>query len=156
MRGPGPEVVESFAYPLVRALADHREIFSNLCGFSGARFRVGQGDSLESTSGAWVTGAYYATLGLQPVAGRFLAEADDQPGAVPVAVVTDGYWERKFGRNPRAIGQQILVEGKPVTIAGVSPRGFTGANAGEIADITLPLGVLTQLSTNRELQLDPG
>jgi predicted permease len=156
MRGPGPEPVESFAYPLVRALADHREIFSNLCGFSGARFRVGRGDSLESTSGAWVTGAYYATLGLQPVVGRFLTEADDQPGAVPTAVITDGYWERKFGRNPQAAGQQILVEGKPVTIAGVSPSGFTGANTGETADITLALGVLPQISTDRELSLDTG
>jgi hypothetical protein len=75
------EPVQSFAYPVVRALADHREIFSNLCGFSGARFGVGQGDSFESTSGAWVTGGFYATLGLQPAAGRLLTESDDQPGA---------------------------------------------------------------------------
>jgi putative ABC transport system permease protein len=156
MRGSGAEPVQNFAYPVVRALADHREIFSNLCGFSGARFGVGRGDSLESTSGAWVTGAYYATLGLQPVAGRLLTEADDRPGAVPTGVITDSYWQRKLGRNPLAIGRQILVDGKPVTIVGVSPGGFTGANVGETADITLPLGVLPQLQTDREFQLDAG
>jgi predicted permease len=154
MRGIGPEPVQSFAYPVVRALADHREIFSNLCGFSGARFGVGEGDSFESTSGAWVTGGYYATLGIQPAAGRLLTESDDRPGAIPVAVITDGYWQRKFGRNPLAIGQQILVEGKPVTLVGVSSGGFTGANVGETADITLPLGVLPQIQSDRQYTLE--
>ena len=154
MRRTAAEPVESFAYPVVRALADHREIFSNLCGFSGARFGVGQGDSFESTSGAWVTGGYYATLGIQPAAGRLLTESDDRPGAIPVAVITDGYWQRKFGRNPLAIGQQILVEGKPVEIVGVSSGGFTGANVGETADITLPLGVLPQIQYDKTYTLD--
>jgi len=154
MRRTVAEPVESFAYPVVRALANHREIFSNLCGFSGARFGVGLGDSFESTSGAWVTGGYYATLGLQPAAGRLLTESDDLPGAIPVAVITDGYWRRKFGRNPLAIGQKILVEGKTVTIVGVSPAGFTGANVGEAADITLPLGVLPQIQLDRNYTLD--
>ena len=154
MRRAAAEPGESFAYPIVGALADHREIFSNLCGFAGARFGVGHGDSFESTSGAWVTGGYYATLGLQPAAGRLLTESDDRPGAVPVAVITDGYCQRKFGRNPAAIGQQILVEGKPVTIVGVSPAGFTGANVGEAADITLALGVLPQIQLDRNFTLD--
>ncbi len=156
MRGRDPVPGQIFSYPLVRALADNREVFSeSFCGFSagGTRFGVGQGDSFESTPGAWVTGGYYDTLGLQPVAGRLLTPADDRLGAVPVAVITDGYWQRKFGRNAVAIGQSILVEGKPVTIAGVSPAGFTGSNVGETADITLPLGVLPQLATDGEFLL---
>jgi predicted permease len=155
MRGHGPEPGQIFSYPLVRALADNREVFSSLCGFSagGTRFGVGQGDAFEATPGAWVTGAYYETLGLQPVAGRLLTPADDRPGSLPVAVITDGYWQRKFGRNPVAIGQSILVEGKPVTIAGVSPAGFTGSNVGETADITLPLGVFPQLAPDGEFNL---
>jgi hypothetical protein len=101
-----------------------------------------------------VTGGYYATLGLQPAAGRLLTESDDRPGAIPVAAITDDYWRRKFGRNPLAIGQQILVEGKTVTIVGVSPAGFTGANVGEAADFTLPLGVLPQIQLDRNYTLD--
>ena len=112
-------------------------------------FAVRQGDAVEATSGAWVSGGYYATLGLQPVAGRLLTDTDDQPGAAPVAVITDGYWERKFARKPDAIGREIVIEGKPVVVVGVSPAGFTGANVGETADITLPLGILPQIRPDR-------
>jgi predicted permease len=153
---PSAEPLESFSFPLVRALADHREMFASLCGFSGYRFAVRQGDSIESTSGASVSGAYYTTLGLQPAAGRLLMESDDRPGAVPVAVISDGYWQRKFGRNPEAVGRQIVIERRPVAIVGVSPAGFNGANVGETADITLTLSVLPQIRPDQEYELDAG
>ena len=141
IRRPSAEPLESFAYPLIRALADHHEIFSGLCGFSTSqRLAVRWGDSVESTPAALVSGGYYMTLGLQPAAGRLLVESYDRPGAIPVAVITDDYWLRKFGRSGDSIGRQVLVEGKPVTIVGVSRAGFNGANVGETADITLPLG----------------
>jgi predicted permease len=154
LQRPGGDPLDSFSYPFIRALADHNEIFSSLCGFSGYRFAVRRGDLVESTSGAWVTGAYYATLGLQPAAGRLLTENDDRPGAVPAAVITDDYWQRKFGRSPQAIGRQIVMEGKPVAIVGVSPAGFTGANVGDTADITLPLAVLPQFRPDRDYLVD--
>jgi len=153
---PAAEPLESFSFPLVQALADHREIFASLCGFSGYRFAVRQGDSVESTSGASVSGGYYTTLGLQPAAGRLLMESDDLPGAVPVAVISDGYWQRKFGRSPEAVGRQIVIERKLVAIVGVSPAGFNGANVGEAADITLTLSVLPQIRPDREYELEAG
>jgi predicted permease len=148
------EPLESFTYPLVRALAGHNEVFSSLCGFASYRFAVHEGDSVEGVSGAWVSGGYYATLGLQPVAGRLLTDADDRPGAAPVTVITDRYWERKFGRSPDAIGRQIVIEGTPVVVVGVSPAGFTGANVGDTADITLPLGILPQIRPDRSYLVD--
>ena len=154
MQGLAPEPVESFSYPLIRALADRREIFADLCGFAAYRFSVGQDGQLESTPGEWVTGGYYSTLGLQPQAGRLLAPADDRPGAPPVTVISDAYWQRKFARDPAAIGGQVLVEGKPVTIVGVSPAGFTGADVGATADLTLPLGVLPQIFSDRDYLVD--
>jgi putative ABC transport system permease protein len=60
-------------------------------------------------------------------------------------VITDDYWNRKFSRDPRAVGGTILIESVPVVIVGVSPAGFSGANVGEIADVTLPLSANTQL-----------
>jgi len=131
--------IDSFSYPVVRALADRKDIFSGLCGFSGAMFNIGPREAVEQRSGAWVSGEYYATLGIQPVIGRLLIPSDDQPGAAPAAVITEGYWQVKFGRDPGIIGHAIPVEGVPVTIVGVSPAGFTGANVGRVADITIPL-----------------
>ena len=151
---PRAEPLDSMTYPLVHVLADHREVFSSLCGFASYQFAVRRGDTVEATSGAWVSGGYYATLGLQPVAGRLLTDADDRPGAPLVAVITDGYWERKFARSPETIGREVVIEGKPVVVVGVSPAGFTGANVGETADITLALGVLPQIRPDRAYLVD--
>jgi predicted permease len=151
---PSADPLESFTYPLVRALASQHQIFSGLCGFASYGFAVRDGDSVQAVPGAWVSGGYYATLGLQPAAGRLLTEDDDRPGAAAVAVITDDYWNRKFGRSVAAIGREIVLEGRPVVIVGVTPAGFTGANVGEIADITLPLGVFPQIRPDRSYMTD--
>jgi putative ABC transport system permease protein len=137
---------ESFSYPIVRALAEQREIFVDLAGFSGWNFDVGSSGSMSRVPGAMVTGAYYQTLGLNAVIGRLLAPQDDKPGAPLVAVISDGYWERQFVRNPGVVGQTVLLYGVPVTIIFVSPAGFVGANVGSIADITMPVAGLPRVS----------
>ncbi len=71
--------------------------FSGLTGFS---FDVGVPGSVSRVPGALVTGDYYETLGLSPVAGRLLTREDDEPGAPLVAVISYGYWERQFGAQP--------------------------------------------------------
>src|SRR5579872_4638338 len=136
---------DSFSYPVVRALADQKQIFAGLTGFTSAAVNVGLPDSIERTPGVYVSGEYYETLGIQPIRGRLIASSDDQPGSAPVAVITDEYWERKFARDPNVVGRQILVETVPVTIIGVSPAGFSGANVGQVADITIPLAANRQL-----------
>jgi putative ABC transport system permease protein len=136
---------ESFPYPLVESLSAQTEIFSGVFGFSPVALNVGLPGAVERTPGAWVSGEYYETLGLRPIAGRLLTREDDQPGAAPVATITYGYWSTKFGRDPRAIGQTMPIESVAVTIVGVSPQGFTGATVGQVANITLPLAILPQL-----------
>jgi predicted permease len=147
---------ERFSYAIVTALADQKEIFSDVCGFSAPSFSVGPRGSVSRVPGAWVTGDYYDTLGLSPALGRLLTRADDRPGAPLVAVISFGYWERQFARNPAAIGQSLTVNGVPVTIAGVSPPGFTGANVGTIADLTLPAAALPALDPGNAALLGPG
>jgi predicted permease len=137
---------ESFSYVIVRALADQREIFSSATGYSQFSFDVRVPGSVSRVSGAMVTGGYYETLGLTPVIGRLLTPADDERGAPLVAVISHGYWERQLARSAAAVGQTIRVNGVPVTIVGVSPPGFVGATVGAIADITLPVAALPQVS----------
>ena len=99
---------------------------------------------------------YYETLGLDPVAGRLLAAADDRPGAPLVAVLSYGYWDRQFARRPDIAGQSIRLNGVAVTIVGVSPRRFVGAEVGSIADITVPVAALPQLDPSMAPLLGPG
>lgn len=132
----------SFSYPMVRAFAQHRDIFAGAAGFTGWTLHVGSGDALQLVPAGLVTGGFYDTLGLVPQAGRLLGPADDEPGAPPVAVISDGYWARQFVRSPDAVGRILTINGQPVTIVGVSPRGFAGATVGATADITITVAAL--------------
>lgn len=152
-RGPGGE---SFSYAIVRALADQHEVFSGVAGFSSFNFDVGAPGSVSRVPGAIVTGGYYETLGLNPVAGRLLTDEDDEPGAPLVAVTSYGYWERQLARSPGAVGQTVRINGVPVTIVGVSPRGFVGANVGSIADITMAAAALPQVNASAAPLLGSG
>jgi predicted permease len=64
---------------------------------------------------------------VQPQLGRAVGPADDKVGASPVAVISDGYWTRRFNRSRDVIGKTLLVNLVNVTIVGVNPPGFTGA-----------------------------
>ncbi len=152
----GGKESDSFSYPVIRALADRKDIFAALGGFSGATFTVGPPSAPVRTPGAWVSGGFFTALQLSPAAGRLLIPDDDRPGAPLVAVITDAYWDRTFQRSPSAIGATLLVEGHLVTVVGVTPPGFTGANVGEVADITLPFQAMPQLSPDREGLLQAG
>jgi putative ABC transport system permease protein len=147
---------ESFSNAIAAALADQKNIFSNAGGFSGAAFDVGPPGSISRVPGAWVTGGYYETLGLNPALGRLLEPADDRPGAPLVAVISHGYWERQFASNPDVIGRSIAVNSHPVIIVGVSPRGFQGANVGAVADITMATAALPSLEPAFASLLSPG
>lgn len=147
---------DRFSYPVVRALGERTDIFSGVGGFGGDSFNVSSGDDSQRVSGAWVTGGFYRTLGLQPFAGRFLTDNDDRLGNPPTSVLSYGYWENRFSGDLGAVGRSILIEGKPVTIVGISPKGFTGVNIGEAADITLPLAALPQLFPEHARALEAG
>jgi putative ABC transport system permease protein len=143
-------------YPAVVQLSNQPDIFAGAFGYGAWSFNVGPAGAVERTPGAWVSGRYYDTLGLQAVAGRLLARDDDRPDAPLAAVITDGYWRRVFGRHPEVIGRSLAVEGVPVTIVGVSPPGFTGMSVGQVADITLPAATLPRVLPEQASMLGIG
>ena len=85
-----------------------------------------------------------------------LIRADDEPDAPLVAVISYGYWGRQFANRPDVAGQTLAIGGAPVTIVGVSPRGFVGANVGESADITMPVAALPRISPEAAGLLERG
>ena len=90
--------------------------------------------------GQLVSGDYFTGLGVSAIAGRTLTEADDQPSAPPVGVISYRFWERRFNRDPSIIGRTIQVNRVPITVIGVTPPGFAGTmQVGEWVDISLPL-----------------
>ena len=88
----------------------------------------------------WVSGNYFSTLGVPAAAGRTLLIADDpSPPGAPVAVLSDAYWTRRFGRDPTIIGRSVRLRDTSFVIVGIAPRGFLGESAGETVDLWMPL-----------------
>ena len=63
-------------------------------------------------------------LGVTPVLGRLFSKHDDSPGSVETAMLSHGYWQRKFGGDRSVIGNRIVVDGRAREIIGVMPQGF--------------------------------
>jgi predicted permease len=78
----------------------------------------------EYIDGLEISFGLFPLLGVNAAVGRAFSPEDDRPGAPPVAIISHGLWERHFSANPEAIGQQLTLDGKPYTVAGVMPRGF--------------------------------
>ena len=98
------------------------------------------GGALEFVTADVVSGEYFHVLGLKPAAGRLLTPSDDEPGAsTPVAVITDHYWRRRFGRSTSVIGTSMTIRDEVFTIVGVTPESFRGARTGRSPDLLLPL-----------------
>jgi putative ABC transport system permease protein len=137
--------VNSFSYAIVNALAERKDVFSAVGGFNRTTFNVGQPGSLTRVNGAWVTGEYYTTLGINPALGRLLGPADDSVGAPPAAVLSYAYWQRQYAGDAAVIGRTLPIGGSAVTIVGVGPQGFSGTTVERPADITIAVAALPQL-----------
>jgi putative ABC transport system permease protein len=112
--------------------------FEDLAAFSDDSFNLTGLGEPERISCAEVTASLFNTLGVQPLRGRgFLAE-EDKPGATNVAVVSETFWRRRFGRDESILNKSVTLNGKPYTIVGVMPAGFR--YPGEF-DIWLPLAL---------------
>jgi putative ABC transport system permease protein len=73
----------------------------------------------------FMTDGVLDALGVKPALGRWLSKADAQPDAEGTVLLTHGYWQRRFGRDPAVVGRNLIVDGKPRSIIGVMPYEFT-------------------------------
>jgi predicted permease len=142
----------SFSYPAYRAMRQQNRDLQDLFAFKGAGLMdVTVNGQAEVVQSELVSGNYYQQMQVTPQLGRAIGPADDQQGAGSVAVISDGYWAKRFNRSPSVIGRSILVNLQPVTIIGVNPPGFTGAKSVQTSpEVFAPLAIEPQLVGTRE------
>jgi len=88
-----------------------------------------------------VSASFFRLLGVQPIHGRAFLPADDRLGAVPVALISESFWKRKFGSSPTAAGQTLTLSGTSYVIIGVIPATFQNyAGNFHRRDVYLPIG----------------
>jgi predicted permease len=91
----------------------------------------------ERVSGRLVSAGFFGVLGVEAQAGRTFRAGEDQTGADPVAMISDGLWRRRFGADPDVIGRMVAVDGISHEIVGVVPRGFNFPTEG--TEIWVPI-----------------
>jgi predicted permease len=92
----------------------------------------------------YVTGSFFSTLRIKPLLGRFVVPGEGEtPNADAVIVLSYEYWRARFDSDPSIVGRKVLVDGKPVTVIGVTPKEFCGISTPLNIQAYLPLGMLT-------------
>jgi len=150
----------SFSYPAYLELWAQNRVLDDLFAFKVTEMNATIRGEAQRVQTEMVSGNYYAALGVGPQLGRVIQSSDDRtPGQRPVAVISDGLWERQFGRSPQVLGQTITLNDAPLTIVGVNPRGFTGAQSVlQPPDVYVPLAMqplIAPRSTSGSLLADP-
>jgi predicted permease len=115
------------SYPALQDLRKQTNEFSDIFAYQigvGGLSVDGQADQFVYS---FVSSNYFSALGIKPAAGRlFLTSEGETPGEAPLVVLGYSYWQRRFGGDAGVLGKQVLLNGKPATVIGVTPQEFQG------------------------------
>ncbi len=156
LRSPGPQSghvssdgdsAESFSYPMYKGLRNNNSVFSGILARYTFAASVASHGQTDRASGELVSGNYFEVLGVQPAVGRVFSQEDDRvPGAQPVVVLSNSYWQRRFGGDPSVLNKVLLINNVEMTVVGVSPASFSGIQVGESPDLFVPLMMTQQMT----------
>jgi predicted permease len=123
----GKNTEETFPYPMYVQFRTANKTMVDLfaCAPQGQVNVIVNGQA-ELASALIASGNYFDVLGVHALAGRTFTPDDDRPDAPPVAVISQGYWMRRFGGDRGAIGAVLRIANARVTVVGVTPAAFTG------------------------------
>ena len=137
----------SFPFQSFDRLRKERAALTDVIAFSRIDLNLNSSGQAESVGAQVVSGNYYYTLGVPPVEGRLINDADDNTNSNPVAVISHRYWLTRFGGEKQVIGKSVNLNNRPFTIIGVTPAGFEGVGElGARVDVTIPLAWEPQTS----------
>lgn len=104
------------------------------------------GAAPEPVRGQLVSGEYFQLFGVKPAVGRVFGPEDSKRlGGHPVAVISHGYWLRRFSGDASVVGRAVTINGAAMTIAGVAQEGFVGPHPGDNAEVWVPLQMQQEL-----------
>ena len=130
----------NFTYALWDQLQTHQQAFSGIFAWAAHHFNTASGGEVRYVQGLYASGDFFNMLGVRPALGRLYSAGDDRPGcSAPGAVLGYSYWQREYGGQSSALGQKILLDGKPFEIIGVTQAGFFGVEVGRGFDVAIPV-----------------
>ena len=139
----------SLPFPFYRQLANETAIFSSVIAFAPVgtgreNITVAVNGIGERADGELVSGNFFEALGITPATGRVFTAADEASDA-RVAVISHGYWMRRFGGDPAIVGRNITINNVPFTCAGVARAGFYGVQPGRMPDVWIAMADIAEV-----------
>ncbi len=99
-------------------------VFDALTTYRCGDFNLRSDGNVQPVLGCHVAANFFDVLGVSPALGRAFNASEEQPGADEVAVVSYGFWQRRFAGDAGLLGKTIQMNGKKYTVVGIMPRGF--------------------------------
>ncbi len=112
------------SYPDLKDLADNSTTLVGMAGTQGRSLTLTDGGNPERYWGSGVSWNLFQVLGITPQLGSGFGPDDEQPGAKPVAILSDALWRLRYNSDPAIVGRVITVDGIPTTVVGVMPERF--------------------------------
>jgi predicted permease len=145
----GWRICPNFPYPVYQLLRDRNHVFSTLFAYATAgRLNLVLDGQAALGEGQYISGNYFDSLGVTPSIGRLIGPADDRPTAAPSVNLSYSFWQTHFGSRPDIIGKNLLINGKPFTITGVTPSEFFGVRPPTAPEVFIPVHDLGLLDLN--------
>ena len=136
-----------FSYPMFRDLERQQRVYTGIAAHKTFDANMAYEAQTLNGEGTLVSGSYFPILAIQPALGRLLTPADDAAiGAHFVAVLSYRFWEARLGSDPAVVNKTIIINGHPMTIVGVAPRGFEGTTLGSQPNVFVPISMRAQMS----------
>ena len=129
----------SFTNPIWEQVRDRQDVFSGAFAYSPIRLNLAVGGEVRNANTSWVSGDFFRTLGVNPLLGRTIADADDKRGCPVIGLLSYDFWQREYGGTADVFDRRLTLNSHPVRIVGVAPPGFTGIQVGDAVDIYMPL-----------------
>jgi predicted permease len=112
--------------------------------------RAGISDAAAPLVAVVASGNYFSVLGVTSAIGRVI-EPNDEREAAPIAVLGHAYWRRDMAGDSSVLGRTLFLNGQPVSIVGVAPRGFAGTYVGVVPDVFVPITLAPRLAPTTSL-----
>jgi predicted permease len=144
----------SWTYPVWEAVRDRADRFDGAVAYGDLAFDLSERGEVDPVDGLRASGRMFEVLGVGAVVGRTFTTADDTRGGGPdgpVAVLSHGFWQRRFGGARDVVGRPITLNRVRFTIVGVTEPGFFGPDVGRSFDVAVPLGTMTLFSGYQHL-----
>ena len=131
-------------YPCIERFRDNAHFVSDIATFNADPMKLGIDGQVEQVNGQFVSGNYFALLGVRTILGQALEPRDDSVIGIggpagAVAVIGYNYWRRRFGGAADVVGKTVRFGKLDVTIIGVTEPRFHGLSPGLDVDISLPM-----------------